>query len=340
LTIEEQKMVEAALQRTKEIYEMANAEQDLKIRAAMLLTVSGRKDTQDYLRQLASSNDLRTAIEAQRALYIVGDTEHAAKLVEQGLMSGNKITRGEAAELAGLVGDQEAVPTLLVMVDDRFEGYCCPAAMALARLKNREAIPSMVRILTENDPLKGKAAVFALTRLGGPDVIQRIKDRLDTTKGEMRYRLIVVLYKLGDPLGKTLMIQEAMQTPGEVQTQASLLLAENNVWDGKQYLISRLKRKFNETDANLTFRAKAAGVLLQSNDPNAMTIFQELLGSDSANARKIVCMLIAELGKPRLLNIMQATALNPKLDVSLEACTAAIAVAHKEFRERLVESRQ
>ena len=338
LKSEQLKWVQRAFDRAREIYDASSNNQSQKMRAAMLLAVNRKNDAHDYLRQLAASNDLQTQLDAVMDLYIVGDTDIGAAVVDQGLDSGNPKIRGKAAELAGLLGLQETIPTLLKMVGDRSAPISAPAAKALARLKNREAIPTMLRMLVERTEEKGRAAVFALARLDGPEVIEQVKNKLTTTSGDAHFRVVLLLYKLGDPAAKKLMIATLEETPS-LAPEAALVLARDNQYDGKQYLLNRLRRQASESEENLIFRAKAAAALVQGEDPTAVSSLQELLRTEKASIKKLSCQLIAELGARKLLATTQPVIENADAEVALEACCAAVAVAKSDFRQRLSESR-
>jgi HEAT repeat protein len=342
LKVEEQKVVERAFDRAREIFEASNADQGIKMRAAVLLALSGKKEARDHLWRLATSNELETRLDAALCLYLVGEKEVAPTLVAQGLQSGNRKTRAKAARLAGLVGDKASIPLLAGMVQDRAGDLAGPAARALARLEYREMLPVLTRMILERDEEKGRAAVFALSRLGGPDVIQRVKKELEGTPemSQVRYRLVVVLYKLGDPLGKQLLAGEMMEVK-TLAEGAALFLAREGDFRAMQYLSERLKRRYDQTEeAPLVLRANAAAALIEGGDPTAISHLQELLRSDKPAVKKAVCMVIAETGKRKLIPITQSAIENANPDVALHACSAAIGIARPEFRERLLEARE
>ena len=339
LKLEEQKVVDRAFDRAREIFEAANSDQSLKMRAAALLAVSGRADAVEYLRRLSTTNDLATDVDASLKLYLAGDKEIPGTLVSKGLQSGDRKVKAATLKLAGLIGDKGSMPVLYDMLKDRVVDICAPAARALSRLGERDAIPAIVRMLLELNDEKGDAAIFALSRLGGQDVIDQLKDKLKTTSGQTQYRVVTCLFKLNDPLGKQIMLQQMKKFP-TLAPEAALLLARDGNWDAAQFLSKRLKKLYDAKEDVMAYRAKAAAALVANADPTAVSYLQELLRSDNAGSKKLVCVLLAELGKRRLIPVLQPTIESGDADVALQACSAAVAIAKPDFRERFLEYQQ
>ena len=335
----EQKVLDRALERAREIFDAANSDQTMKMRAATLLAASGRADAVDYLHRLSSTNDLGTDIDASLRLYLVGDTETNKSTVTRGLQSGDRKVKAAAIKLAGLTGDRDDIPVLTNLLQDRVADICGPAARALARLNYRECIPFLMRMLVEINEEKGSAAVFALSRLGGQDVIEQLRDKLKTTSGQTQYRVITCLYRLKDPMGKQLMIKQMEQFP-TLAPEAALILARDGNWDAVQYLTGRLKRRYDAKEDVMSYRARAAAALMAGADPTAVSYIQELLRSVNLNVKKQICTLMADLGKRRLIEILQPTIESDDSDLALQACSAAVAIAKPDFRKRYVECQQ
>jgi len=339
LKLEEQKVVDRAFDRAREIFVAANSDQTVKMRAAVLLAVSGRADGIEYLHRLSSTNDVGTDVDALLKLYLAGENEVPGGIVGKGLQNGDRKVMAAAIKLAGLIGDKDSIPPLMDAVQDRLAEISAPAARALARLGCRDAIPAIIRMLLELSEDKGDAAIFALPRLGGQDVIDQLKDKLKITSGQTQYRVVTCLYKLKDPLGKQLMLQQMEKFP-TLSLEAALLLARDGNWDAAQFLSKRLKKRYDEKEDVLLSRAKAAAALVANADPTAVSYLQELLRSKNANVKKEICVLMAELGKRRLIPVLQPTMESADADLALQACSAVVAIAKPEFRERFLEYQQ
>jgi HEAT repeat protein len=119
--------------------------------------------------------------------------------------------------------------------------------------------------------------------------------------------------------------------------EAALVLARDGNWDAAQFLAARLKKRYDEKEDVMAYRAKAAAALIANADPTAISYLQDLLRSKSANVQKLTCSLLAELGKRRLIPVLQPTMENIDPDVALGACSAVVAIAKPDYRERLLD---
>ena len=337
LRAEHQRIVERAWSRVRDLFQQNDDNQALKIEAAMLLALSGDENAHDYLRQLAGSNETSLQLEAAGMLFLVGDII-PENLVRQGLESGKRDVRVTAASLAGLAGFQDVVPVIRPMFQDRSVQFSAPAARALARLKDTSITPRLLTMLFELQQEKGEAAIFALTKLQDTSVVEELKFRLLEADGSNRLRLARVLFNLGDPAGVD-ELQHIFKTYPTLMPEVSLPLATNGYWDATLFLRNRLARREDPTESNLVFRARNAQALLASGDPSAMAVFQELLRSNNSVVTSTVFSLMAELGQPRLITLLQPSIENADPGFALNACKAVISLALPSFRERLLEYR-
>ena len=365
LKMEEQQVVNHAHEVVRRIFD-TSSDQSLKMLAASLEAANTNKDMRDYLQKLAESNDIQTKLDAAALLYTAGDTETAKKLIPKGIDHGNRKVRATAIKLAGLVNDTESIPKLVNYLQDRLEEISTPAARALGRLGYRDAIPEMFRMLSERSEEKGNAAIFALAKLGGDDIIQQAKNMLTTAEGDTRHRLILLLHELNAPEAKNLLKEEMKNTP-TLAPENAILLAREGDWDASQFLVNRLKRRYDDVtdedrktlsrnelmlrEKTVAYRASAAAALLE-NDATAISYLQDMLRSDDMPLRNTVCGLIMKYGKRRMITILQptiemasqtavpasgsSTSQAPELTV-LSACQAAISIANPDYRKRALE---
>lgn len=343
LRAEHQRIVDRAWTRIREIYNGAADDQELKIHAAVCLSLINDEDAHNYLRQLAESNDIITQLNAAGALYIAGD-QKIPSLLQQGLESGNRNARAMAASLAGLTGFEKGMEFLNTLFQDRAVQLSCPATRALARLGRKSIIPRVMEMLHELHEDKGNAAIFALTTLlsgeGNEDIIDQLKFKLLEAEGMIRYRIVRILYNLGDPQGKE-ELKTIFDTLPTLRPEVSLLLAKENDWDATQYLRERLERREDPTIPNLKYRAENAQALLFSGDASAMAVFQELLRQqDKPEVYKHIFVLMTELGNPRLITLLQPGVETIDRDFAFGACQTVIALAKPQFRERLMLYRE
>ncbi|HPA40913.1 MAG TPA: hypothetical protein PKV69_02785, partial [Candidatus Hydrogenedentes bacterium] len=127
LRAEQQRVVDRAFSRAREIYGESSDDQEMKMDAAVLLALSNDGDATNYLKQLVESNDLQTQLEASRGLYLIGES-FSESLVRQGLESGNRDARALSASLTGVGGFTDLIPLLKPMFADRAIELSTPAA--------------------------------------------------------------------------------------------------------------------------------------------------------------------------------------------------------------------
>ncbi|HDP35892.1 MAG TPA: HEAT repeat domain-containing protein [Candidatus Hydrogenedentes bacterium] len=338
LRAEHQRVVDRAWTRIREVYNEANDDQQLRIHAAVCMALINDADAHNYLRQLAESNDIITQLEAAGALYLAGDIIPEV-LLKQGLESGNRNARAMAASLAGLTEFEQGVEYLNTLFQDRAVQLSTPATRALARLGQTKIIPRVLDMLGELHEDKGEAAIFALTKLADEQVIEKLKFKLLEADGIMRFRIVRILHNLGDPLGEDELRYIYKNFP-TLTPEVALLLAKDGDWEATQYLRNRLARREDPTIPNLQYRARNAQALLESGDPSAMAVFQELLRSDEPEVYRFVFELMVELGNPRLITLLQPGVETINKDFAFGACQTVIALAHASFRERLLLYRE
>lgn len=335
---EDQKIVDRAWARAREVFGASNDNQERKLRAAVLLCLHKEEDAQKYLKDLSVSNELQVRLDTALAMYLVGD-KPAEALLREGLESGNRNARTRATTLSGFVGYHDSIPLLKVMLEDRSAELSTPAARALARLGDREIIPKLIDMLSESDERRFKAAVFALSRLGGADIVEQMKLALkQNPEPQIRYRIALVLHEMKDPMGSKI-LQETMAAVPTLQPEAALLLAREKDWESEQFLRARLARRENPTPENLMYRARNAASMYLGGEPSALAVFQELLRSDNAKVKKLVFELVTEINDRKLLTVFQSSLENVDNDIALDACEACISLAVPGFQQRLVESR-
>jgi HEAT repeat protein len=222
------------------------------------------------------------------------------------------------------------------MLQSRQADASAPAAKALARLGDRSIIPTLLNMIGELDETKGAAAIFALAELGGEDVIEQMKLRVRNAEGREWYRLALVLYKLGDPMGRELLVKAFNDMP-TLKVEAARYLVKEGDWDATQFLRSRLERREDANFVNLSTRARNAATLYASGDFSSKVVLQQLTTAEIPEIRSLLSFLIVEIGDRSLFTVLQPLLVDesdPK--VSLTATTAAMALANPDFRRRLM----
>lgn len=341
---EEQLIFDRALSRARELYQESASNQEVKIEAATLLALNGDQDAIDYLVELALSNNINAQLSAGLGLYLSGATIPEDKLklsdlLKRGLESGNRQAKSQAAQLAGLTGDTSVTSGLLTLLQDRNPAQSSPAAIALARLGVREAIPQLLGLLEARSEDKGDAAGTALSMLGGDDVVQQMKIQYPKAQGFGKFRIATVLYALKDETGKK-EINHFFREVYMLAVDAAKLLAADGDFDAMSDLQGRLNERMDESDEGLIEYTDIAVALLKGGDTTAQAVLQQVLRKESVPARVRVCEGLVEAGNRRLMPLIQASLESRELKLSVEACITALALGNPEFRARLLAERQ
>lgn len=340
LRSEDQQIVERAAVRARELFGTASDNQEIKLDAAAIIHLhdgaSGNEATK-YLEQLLAVDDVVTQVEAGERVYLAGD-DVSEQLVLSGLQSGNRKVRVIAIELAGLTKFQDATPMLIQSLNDRSADLSAPAALALARLGNREVIPRLLNMLRESSAEKGDAAADALILLGGQDILEQMHMMLPEATMNGRFRIIKVMNGLGDREARRL-LQETVQNVPTLALDAAVLLAQQEDEFALDFLRRRLSERMDETEENFLLRARIAAALIEGGDPGAIGEFQNLLRVDMPTVKVAVCDKILEIGDRRLLVLLQPIISNADPAVATHACMAAMGFAFPEYRNRTLAMR-
>lgn len=356
LSNDDKDVVKRAVMRASEIFRNAEANQHLKMQAASVLAATGSENHLYYLQKLSEVNDTPTALKASVFLYLAGGTpEH--KVLENGLASGSRRTKASALALVGTMGDGSFQEEISDLLKDSSADIFSVAARATALTGDRSGIPRLLKNMRALNEEKGDAAVFALGLLGGDEVHQAMNEMFETSKGMEWFRVLQVLYALGDPSAEETLRLECLKVPAFAR-EAAILLGRKGEWDSSNYLRSYLEKTRDPDRANLENRARVAAALVEGGDVQAKNVLQKLLrmkdsdifargrASDKAYKRQTliavqvkVCNLIAGLGTRNVLSLTQPAIESQIPEVATAACEAAIAIAHPEYQARLKQSR-
>ena len=339
LTPEEQKIYDGVTQKAKAFFDGPQTDQSIRMDAAGILVLSNDQSAEEYLTTFLNGNDTATAVEAAVRLYAAGKTDALQNVLQSGISSGNRNVRAKAVLLLGLTGNTSQEGQLMEMLRDRLADYSAPAMRTLAMLNNEAALPMMYDAILDSNSIKGEAAVFALGLMKSDEIPVRLKELLTRAKNFERFRIARALYAHNDTTGRQLLQGEFLDVPS-LRTDTAIILAKQGDRDGIRILNEILDERYNPTTEVLKKRAEMAMALVIGGDGAAITIVQELLGSDDLAVLKYTCDLIADSGVRRLMPLTQSSVENADAKVSMSACQATIACANPDYRDRLVGTRQ
>ena len=227
---------------------------------------------------------------------------------------------------------------LVRLANDRAWEISGPACRAVARLGNREIVPTLISGLNERNDEKAEAVMWSILRLGGTDLREQLKLHLPQTSGMEKFRTTYLLYRLGDPDGKKLMIGLMSEMP-TLQLDAAVALGQDGDVSAMDTLRQRLRRREDETEDNLINRARAAEALIKGGDPAPKGVLQELMRSSKKKVRLEVFNLVVRLNNRSMLSLMQSSIENVENPIAAEACVTAVALGNAGYRARLLDLR-
>jgi len=374
LSEDENAALQEALTKIRQWFQNGQGNQVIKMEAATLLIVAGDDDEKEgargYLQQLLNSNDVQTRMAAAMSFYEAGDPRPAQEVALEGLNNRDRTVRAAAAILAGLTRNQVVLDAedesesrveirtnngvvlqLNRMVRDRSADVSAPAAWALGRIGNTDALPTILSMLGDRSATRSEAAMLALIELGGDDLIEGLQAELKRQEGMARFRVARVLHALGDEIGTNVIRNEYLESRAiPLRHRAAVILAAEGEVKAQQVLREDLRSRYDPTPDVLLRRAEAVEALIQAGDRTYMGAFQELLGQsnqfESRNAavqirnqigEAAVLAVIAKSGVRSLLPTVSPSVSNHQPLVSISACGAAVALANDEYRARISE---
>jgi len=359
LSDEELVLVTRAGVRAMELFEATKNDQLSRMAAALAVSASNHEDrsiTLRYLQELAGGNDVPTAVLATTYLYLAGIPPDEDVLSE-GFLSGNRDARAGAATLAGLTRNETYLPELRTMLKDPTIEIFPPAAKAIGRMGDRVGLPELYEAIRALRDAKAESAVFALSRMGGEEVKLKMQEMLRTSKGLEWFRVLRVLFALGDEGARDIMKTDALRQPAYQRT-AGLLVADAGDWEGTLFLREYLEKAEDPNLENLLFRAEVGATLFLGGEGRAKLVLQELINMrasqiyargktgddnykrDTAKMVQVNALRrVGATGARELLSLLEGAVESTDVDVAITACTAAVEISNPEFGARLREAR-
>jgi hypothetical protein len=144
--------------------------------------------------------------------------------LRKALESDDAASRCAAAEGLGLLGDQRAITALRATLADPVVGG--DAAVALARLRDRESLPTVLTMIDDPDPDIATAAVHA-SSLYGDASLERLIQALQDARLEVRIESVAAVGKSTTDRATAALVQrlEDLDLPGDDLETDEIILA-------------------------------------------------------------------------------------------------------------------
>lgn len=337
LTEDEQVIFDAAVATAGDVFERAISNQDIRLQAAVLLGLAGKDAGEQYLRQRAEGNDILLALRAHNLLKMFTEVEISDDLIRSGLANSDPRVRAITMLTIATFERDEYTDHLMEAVGQRLAQTSAPAALALGYMEEEAAVPALLDMILGLNAVKAESALWALVQIGGPEVIDGLKDRLPNAAGMARYRLIEALTRLDDPIGMRLMKDEALRIP-TLQDRAAIQLVAKGDLDARGLLEERLSERYEPTFANLIGRGQIAVALLRQGDNRRVADLQTLVTDQNPLVQVVGLSLCVEAGARTMLPILEAPLSSPNELVAISACYAVFACSNPEFHKLLSTS--
>lgn len=115
------------------------------------------------------------------------------------LVRGDIDTRRAAAVALGRIGDRRAVPALIDVLSESEPMLLAPVAGALAHLGDERAFEPLIALLGQRDPAARQAVIGALNSIGHPAMAARIADLLSSSDPNVRQSAAKIAGYFGYP---------------------------------------------------------------------------------------------------------------------------------------------
>lgn len=323
----------------------------LKMDAALLLAVSGKEEHQSYLEEIVENGDIDSAIFAATYLMQTG-AKIPDELIKEAFLNGERTTRADAAGIVGYTDKKNFLLDLQKMSKDPSPETYPSSIRALGMLGDRESLAEMYKGLSTLSQPKAEAAIFALTQLGGDDMIAELNRQYTQSKNIEKFRILRLLYVLGDADAANRMRDIGLSSFAYNKVVA-LVLIEHSDWDGVNWIREYLNKPTDPNRYNLFYRAYAAKALYIQTPNESLKILQELSritpteiyakGHNKDEPYKAVsamlvhtqsCKILGSIADKSMLRLLANMIEDKEPMVSLAACEAIIKTVNIDFRER------
>jgi HEAT repeat protein len=263
------------------------------------------------LREAMNSTDARARLFALKALAAEGDAQALSKLAEG-------IARSQFAETRAMaeLGDARAVQALIKKLESAPPGGKGLYIEALAATKSKLAVPAVLKLLDDPNPIIVAAAADALGKLDAKETIPRLRPLVEEGRpGPQRWAAARALSLMGDGAGTPFLRQMLVFT-----IPADMMAADNA--------------------ADMLQIQAAEGLAPLGPNPDWINTARRLVGSSNPEVRFIAAKVIAPQDQPLAKDTLEGLLLdsNPAIrEMATEVLASRVAGDFVTLR-RLVRS--
>lgn len=286
---------------------LGDRETDPQWQAVLALAAYGEAAAASVVEGLAAEDE-PARWKAENALQMIG--KPALPYIYRGLRHRNVYVRRHCAWLLGEIPDKASIPDLVRAVDDEDETVRWKAAFSLKKL-GPDALPPLIQTLGSNSSRARRVAAFMLGEFGVNQAIPALVRALSDPDADTRWKAAGSLAKLGD---------EAVPPTAEVMKQPNPEARRAAVWVIQQLAkpphAHLLGQALNDADPEVRWKA-AAG--LKSLGDAGLPELTPALKSGNPDVRKAAIWAIRSIGTPQATEILGRLS-TPAPTVELKPC--------------------
>lgn len=165
-----------------------------------------------------------------------------------------RASAASALDRAPLDRREEVCLALRNALDDGRGDVRYAAALSLREHEDADAVPRLLSMLEDRDPMARQAAVMALGRIGDPRAVMPLVEALRDGPPDVRFQAVTSLVELADPRGVEAIIATLEDIDAEVRASAAAAVGDLRAHEGADAVALLLA----DLDAKVTLEAAYA----------------------------------------------------------------------------------
>ncbi|GAB1539354.1 hypothetical protein NUACC21_20200 [Scytonema sp. NUACC21] len=234
----------------------------------------------------------------------LGEREEAINTLLALLEDKSSSVRANAAEALGKIGSEAAISSLIKLIEDPGSSVRARAAYALGQIGSEEAIPSLIKLIEDPEIDVGYLSALGLGKIGSEAAISGLIKLIEHSESDVRYSAVEGLAKIGSEAVIPGLIKLIEHSESDVRYSAIEGLAKIGLEAAIPHLI-----KVIQEDPEIDVRAHAAQALGQIGSQAAIPGLLKLIEDPEANVRSCAALALGQIGSktaiPGLLKLIE-----------------------------------
>jgi HEAT repeat protein len=227
---------------------------------------------------------------AADALGKIGDAQAIPGLLKLVEDSDSSVRR-RAAEALGKIGDSQAIPGLFKLVEDSDYSVRSSAAEALGKIGDSQAIPGLLKLVEDSDYSVRSRAADALGKIGDSQAIPELLKLVEDSDSYVGMRAADALGKIGDSQAIPGLLKLVQHSDSSVRSSAADALGKI----GDSQAIPGLLKLVEDSDSSV--RSSAADALRKIGDSQAIPGLLKLVEDSDYSVRSRAADALGKIAK-------------------------------------------